>query len=206
MSKKKKIGISIAIIILLLVGGAACVYTQITDYVIANMFEAILMEDLEAQGILEVEEKAAGTLEQSQVVDGNQSTQPSGASGQSTTSDEAKEEAAVGADASTTKSGGDSGLTQPTVRPSRVDVEARVKQIVKDIPIRDKNAVMRLVAQNISSSDIRYLSGLASDGNISGGDIAEAKAVAIRSFTPEQLEDVKYYYYKYIGMFSEFYN
>ncbi|MEG0579896.1 MAG: hypothetical protein RR490_08270 [Niameybacter sp.] len=186
MSKKKKIGIITALLILIVGAGGWFVYTGLTDYVIVNMFEAILMEDLETQGIQVTDEKITEPKEQI-TVPKEQNTVPK------EQSQEVKNEVATPIH-----------TAKGTV--TKVDVESRVKEIVKNIPIRDKNAVMRLVAQNISSNDIRYLSGLAADGNVSGSDIAAAKAVAIRSFSSEQLEDVKYYYYKYIGLFSEFYN
>ena len=96
---------------------------------------------------------------------------------------------------------------QPTkqLTTSTKTIEERVKDIVKTIPVRDKNAVMRLIMQNVSSDDIRYLSGLVTDGHVSGSDIAKAKEVALRSFNAEQIKDVQYYYYKYIGLFAEFY-
>lgn len=202
MSKKAKIILAVIIAILAIgLGGAWITYDKVTDYVITNLFESILVEDLTAQGLLD--ENGDITFP----VEGDVSTEQT--SGEVANSEEhtpSDEQEAEGVEGQVPTPEEDTPSdTTPTPSPSisAQDIQDRVKEIVKSIPTKDKTAMMKLVTQNISSSDIRYLSGLVSDGSISGADMAAAKQVALRSFNEEQLEDVKYYYSKYIGLFAE---
>lgn len=202
MSKKAKIILAVIIAILAIgLGGAWITYDKVTDYVITNLFESILVEDLTAQGLLD--ENGDITFP----VEGDVSTeQTSGKvanSEEHTPSDEQETEGVEGQVPTPEEDAPSDTTPTPSPSMSAQDIQDRVKEIVKSIPTKDKTAMMKLVTQNISSSDIRYLAGLVSDGSISGADMAAAKQVALRSFNEEQLEDVKYYYSKYIGLFSE---
>lgn len=196
MSKKKKIGITLLILVLLIGGGTWFAYNKMTDYVIANMFEAMLMEDLEIQSLLTEDE-------QDLLVQQTPESQTNQGTGDQVTSIPNSSQAAEVATHEVTSI---QSTGNQTTAKTKVDIKASVKEIVKSVSASDKNEMIKLVIQNISSSDIQYLSSLATDGEISGSDISEAKSVALRSFTEEQLEDVKNYYYQYIELFSEFEN
>lgn len=85
---------------------------------------------------------------------------------------------------------------QMTTDEAKEKLQTQATQVIKKIPAKDKNAMINLVLSNISMSDISYLASLATDG-VSGSDIAEAKRIALRSFSKEEIERVRDYYYAY---------
>ena len=85
---------------------------------------------------------------------------------------------------------------QMTTDEVKEKLETQVTHVIKKIPAKDKNAMINLVLSNLSMSDISYLASLAADG-VSGSDIAEAKRIALRSFSKEEIERVRDYYYEY---------
>ena len=86
--------------------------------------------------------------------------------------------------------------TQITTDQVKEKLQTQVTQVIKQIPSKDKNAMMNLVLSNLSMSDINYLASLATDG-VSSSDIAEAKRIALNSFSKEEIEKVRDYYYAY---------
>lgn len=85
---------------------------------------------------------------------------------------------------------------QMTTDQVKEKLEKQVTQVIKKIPAKDKNVMINLVLSNLSMSDMSYLASLAADG-VSGSDIAEAKRIALRSFSKEEIERVRDYYYEY---------
>lgn len=92
-------------------------------------------------------------------------------------------------------------ITPSKIEPMTTDqvkeeLKEQVTQVIKQVPTKDKNTMMNMALSNLSMSDISYLAGLATDG-MSGKDLAEAKDIALQSFSQEELEKLKAYYDEY---------
>lgn len=191
--KKKKIARSIVICLLVLVlvgsGIAYTVYNKAGDYLlqetIGNQVETSFIQatgvDLSESGRVLNEEEREKVETLLKAVDKVAASAGEGKEVDKTTED-------VEGEPHTSK--------QMTTDEVKEKLETQVTQVIKKIPAKDKNAMINLVLSNLSMSDISHLASLAADG-VSGSDIAEAKRIALRSFSKEEIERVRDYYYEY---------
>lgn len=191
--KKKKIARSIVICLLVLVlvgsGIAYTVYNKAGDYLlqetIGNQVETSFIQatgvDLSESGRVLNEEEREKVETLLKAVDKVAASAGEGKEVDKTTED-------VEGEPHTSK--------QMTTDEVKEKLETQVTQVIKKIPAKDKNAMINLVLSNLSMSDMSYLASLAADG-VSGSDIAEAKRIALRSFSKEEIERVRDYYYEY---------
>lgn len=191
--KKKKIARSIVICLLVLVlvgsGIAYTVYNKAGDYLlqetIGNQVETSFIQatgvDLSESGRVLNEEEREKVETLLKAVDKVAVSAGEGKEVDKTTED-------VEGEPHTSK--------QMTTDEVKEKLETQVTQVIKKIPAKDKNAMINLVLSNLSMSDMSYLASLAADG-VSGSDIAEAKRIALRSFSKEEIERVRDYYYEY---------
>ncbi|MHC1749566.1 MAG: hypothetical protein AB9856_14940 [Cellulosilyticaceae bacterium] len=203
-NKKSKLKLTIIILAVLIgsiiIGGTFIIY-KVGDYAYDAIFKSMMMGQVkQTLGIAEINEELSeeqlqkldkilgsenlmieedGTEQQKSNISQDQQSQEGPSNGKSSTIPEHKK-----------------SNRKVTKKELEKAVEKRIDTIMASIPTKDKNAMINLVIKNISHGDLRYLIGLVVDG-ISEEDLANAKQIALKDFTPEQLEEVKGYYDKY---------
>lgn len=87
--------------------------------------------------------------------------------------------------------------------PDRQEVVEKAGEKIEDrISREDKRAIMRLIGSRLTSSDISYLSGLLK-GGLSSAEKKEAKKIALSRFSSAEMQEIKGFYRKYIGLIKK---
>lgn len=200
---KRTIIILCTLIGLIIIVGIFSFYTA-GNYAYKALFKSMMMQDItETLGTEVVNTKLTeGQLKQLDTILNGENLITAPIAPDSTPSQNTSEPKSEEAGASNSKSKSTSVKQNDTINQNQTieeAVDAKVNSMISSIPKKDKNAMMRLIIGNINHNDLGYLVGLVMDG-ISEQDIKDAKQVAIRSFTPDQLEQVKQYYKQYSGL------
>ena len=192
-SVKKKIIMITSILLIVIIVACIGLY-KASDYAVTTLFKSLMVQELENQLPQDT------TLENSNLqpdivadTSNTDKTADSTINKISNTDNKKEKQNTIGL---IEKNRGNAANQQEIPEETEQAIEIKVDEVVKAIPHKDKRAMLGLITNNISGSDMGHLISLVKDG-ISNQDIIEAKQVAIQSFTPQQLEEVQAYYYKY---------
>lgn len=192
--KLKKTIIILSVIIVSLIGIGTVSFYMIGDYIFKSILESYVEKQINSgiEDIIKDIEVGQELVEKQQTVQQGELKEDKG----STTEGEKEQiDPNTASKIGLTKSNGEA-MTKEEVK---VAVNEKVKEVSKDVPVKDKINMTSIILKNLSQEDISYLTSLIIDG-ISSSDLAEAKAIARSRFTKEEIEEIYIYYQKYQDM------
>lgn len=187
MKKRKKILIIVASILAVLAVGVFVAYRYVSDYIFSTVLEAQFTSmfengEISQDSLLGVQEEhgAQNEGEPSKAVSG----QVDLADGDNGEADESQ------------RNPQSSKEKKQATQQEKEAISKKVEDVKKNTTASERSEIMKMVMSKLSSSDIAYLQGLASDG-ISSEDMQAAKTLAYSRFSASEIQKLKDYYYKY---------